>query len=178
MHMFSLRFVRVVGLFLMCLLLGILLTGCSGNDTAVVSQPVPAMDPVDELPTLRAIIDPSSEVRGVYIASVYNIDFPSKTNLSADRLRDEIDSILDTMESAGLNTVYFQVRPTCDALYESKIFPVSSALSTKGKLEMDPLAYMVEQAHQRNIFVHAWVNPLRVSLGSAANPNVFDVSIL
>lgn len=172
MHMFSLRLGRGAVLFLTCLFLSVLLAGCSGNQTAVVSQPVPSMAPADDVLALRSIIDPASEVRGVYIASVYNIDFPSKTNLSADRLKSEIDSILDTMESAGLNTVYFQVRPTCDALYESKIFPVSSALSTKGKLEMDPLAYMVEQAHQRNIFVHAWVNPLRVSLGSASNPNV------
>lgn len=120
---------------------------------------------------LRAIIDPSSEMRGVYIASVYNIDFPSRPDLSAAALKAELDDILDTAEDAGLNTVFFQVRPAADALYDSDIFPVSRTLSTKGKLFFDPLAYLIEQAHQRNIFVHAWVNPLRITTGSAAKPN-------
>lgn len=112
------------------------------------------------------IIDPDSEVRGVWIASVYNIDYPSQTDLSADVLKAEIDAILDTCERNSLNTVFFQVRPTCDALYKSEIFPVSANLSTSGTLVFDPLEYIVTEAHQRNIFVHAWVNPLRVTMSS------------
>ncbi len=126
---------------------------------------------------LRALIDPASEVRGVYIASVYNIDFPSRANLSAAALKAELDGILNTAADAGLNTVFFQVRPTADALYDSDIFPVSTVLFTNGKLSFDPLSYLIEQAHKRNIFVHAWVNPLRVTAGSAANPktNIADL---
>lgn len=126
---------------------------------------------------LRAIIDPASEVRGVYIASVYNIDFPSRPDLSTTALKAELNDILDTAADAGLNTVYFQVRPTADALYDSDIFPVSETLFTNGKLSFDPLAYLIEQAHKRNIFVHAWVNPLRVTAGSAAKPKT-DIASL
>ncbi len=112
------------------------------------------------------IINPDSEVRGVWIASVYNIDYPSGTDLSAEALQAEVDAILDTCERNHLNTVFFQVRPSCDALYKSDIFPVSSYLSTGGTLVFDPLDYIVTEAHKRNIFVHAWVNPLRVTMNS------------
>ena len=112
------------------------------------------------------IINPDSEVRGVWIASVYNIDYPSKTDLSAEKLQAEIDAILDTCTENNLNTIFFQVRPTCDALYKSEMFPVSKNISTTGTLVFDPLEYMVDAAHKRNIFVHAWVNPLRVTMSS------------
>ena len=159
-------------LLLLVLLSAVSLSGCGKTEEEVVSCPLLPMAAEVDAPSLMALIDPASEVRGVFIASVYNIDFPTKADLSAASLKKEIDSILDTMEETGLNTVYFQVRPACDALYKSDLFPVSRSLSTNGKLLMDPLAYMVEQAHQRNIFVHAWINPLRVSTGSEAKPNV------
>lgn len=117
-------------------------------------------------PPTTHIINPDSEVRGVWIASVYNIDYPSRTDLSAEQLKAEIDAILDTCEENSLNTVFFQVRPTCDALYSSELFPVSKNLSTTGTLAFDPLEYIVREAHLRNIYVHAWVNPLRVTMNS------------
>lgn len=163
---------RVLALLLLIAVSAAVLVGCGGNGEEAISYALSPMEQSVGKPALRALIDPASEVRGVFIASVYNIDFPTKTDLSAAALKKEIDSILDTMAAAGLNTVYFQVRPACDALYKSDVFPVSRSLSSKGELVMDPLAYMVEQAHQRNIFVHAWVNPLRVSNGSEAKPNV------
>ena len=154
-----------------------LLYGCAERDPDAPSANLPPIGASAEEITVRSLIDPASEVRGVYIASVYNIDFPTKPDLSASALKKEIDAILDNAEAAGLNTVFFQVRPACDALYKSELFPVSEALSSSGKLVMDPLAYIVEQAHKRNIFVHAWVNPLRVTTGSEAKPNT-DVSKL
>lgn len=146
-----------------------LLTACRGKEP-LPSSSHDVMTFADSASSLRALIDPSSEIRGVYIATVYNIDYPSKPDLSADKLKAELDEILDTAAAAGLNTVCFQVRPACDALYKSDIFPVSESLSTRGYLTFDPLAYLVEQAHQRNIFVHAWVNPLRVTLGTQSKP--------
>ncbi len=162
-------FARLLAIVLCFCALTSLLVSCKRN------EPLPSY-PHEELTLqapasgLRAIIDPSSEVRGVYIATVYNIDYPSKTNLPAAALQAELDGIIDTVASAGLNTVYFQVRPVCDALYKSELFPVSEALTTSGKLTFDPLGYLVEAAHQRNIFVHAWVNPLRVTLGTETKP--------
>ncbi len=117
-------------------------------------------------PATTHIIDPDSEVRGVWIASVYNIDYPSRTDLSAEELKAEIDAILETCVKNNLNTVFFQVRPTCDALYKSELFPVSRSISTTGTLVFDPLEYIVTEAHQKNIYVHAWVNPLRVTMSS------------
>ncbi len=115
---------------------------------------------------LRNILNPDSEIRGVWIASVYNIDYPTKTDLSAEQLKAELDSILETCEKNNLNTIFFQVRPSCDALYQSKIFPISEFISSNGVLEFDPLDYLIREAHQRNIYVHAWINPLRVTMNS------------
>lgn len=153
-----------------CLLLALavllltVLVSCDNEDDHVKS--LPPLTPEYGDRTLNAIIDPDSEVRGVWIASVYNIDYPSRTDLSAEELAAEIDAILDTCTANRLNTVFFQVRPTCDALYESTLFPVSRSISTTGTLVFDPLEYIVTEAHERNIFVHAWVNPLRVTMNS------------
>ena len=120
------------------------------------------------------IADPDSEVRGVYIATVTNINFPSKPGLSADELRAELDDIIKTTLDANLNAIYFQVRPASDALYKSDIFPTSVYLTgEQGKSpdgDFDPLGYLVETAHELGIKVHAWVNPLRVTVGSQSNP--------
>ncbi len=127
--------------------------------------------------SLMSLIDPASEVRGVYIATVHNIDFPSRPDLSAHALKVELDTIIENTLAAGLNTIYFQVRPAADALYDSEIFPISEALSSRGELTLDPLAYLVEKAHQANLFVHAWVNPLRVTVGYQTRPQT-DISAL
>ena len=140
----------------------LLCASCKGENTFSSGDSLP-MDTSPDAPILRAIIDPASEVRGVYIATVYNIDFPSKPNLSTAALKAEMDAILDTVLEAGLNTVYFQARPVADALYDSDIFPVSAYLTTDGELTFDPLEYIVEEGHKRNIFVHAWVNPFRAA---------------
>ncbi len=123
--------------------------------------PEPAPAPMIEAGHL---IDPDSEVRGVWIASVWNLDYPSRPDLTADELRAELDGILSVMAENGLNTLFFQVRPAADALYDSDLFPVSQALSTSGTLTFDPLRYLVETARPQNIRVFAWVNPLRATL--------------
>ena len=77
-----------------------------------------------------SIINPNREIRGVWIASVYNINFPSSKNLSADSLRAELDDIVKTASANGLNTILFQVRPMCDALYKSSFFRSSIRCTT------------------------------------------------
>lgn len=146
---------------LLCLVVAALsLVSCSGK----IGMSFPRLHNV--LPDSRgtAVINPDSEVRGVWIASVFNINYPSRTDLDAGSLKGEIDKILDTCEKNNLNTVFFQVRPSADALYDSDIFPVSGVLSTKGELTFDPLKYIVSEGHKRNIFIHAWVNPLRITV--------------
>jgi len=145
------------------LLLTVLLSSCGIQ--AISLNLVPMAPAGENMPT-PDIIDPGTEVRGVWIAAVYNIDYPSASGLDAAALQAELDGILAACRETGLNTIFFQVRPTCDALYDSAIFPVSSFLSKDGTLVFDPLGYLVEEAHKQNIFVHAWINPLRVTMNS------------
>lgn len=114
------------------------------------------------------------EMRGVWVATVGNIDFPSRKGLGADQQKAELRAILDRAKALNLNTVIFQVRPTGDALYESKIEPWSEYLSgTQGMPPApyyDPLAFAVDEAHQRGLELHAWFNPYRARYSRAASP--------
>lgn len=108
---------------------------------------------------------PEREFRAVWIATVDNIDFPSKKNLPVEQQKAEMIRILDTARSLNFNCVIFQVRPMADALYDSKIEPWSEFLTGEmGKSptqKFDPLAFTVAEAHKRGILVHAWFNPFR-----------------
>lgn len=105
------------------------------------------------------------ELRGVWVATVHNIDFPSRQNLTAAELKAEIDELMNQVLDMGLNAVFLQVRPASDALYSSSIFPSSAyVVGTQGKeLPLDVLEYAVEAAHKRGIQLHAWLNPYRVT---------------
>lgn len=110
----------------------------------------------------------NEEMRGVWIASVININYPSKTGLSEKELKAELDSIVENAKEAGLNAVFFQVRPTADALYPSEIFPYSKYLTgTQGvapENNFDSLEYLIKISKENGIDVHAWVNPYRVTM--------------
>jgi uncharacterized lipoprotein YddW (UPF0748 family) len=112
------------------------------------------------------------EFRGVWVASVSNIDWPSKKRLSADEQKDELIAILDKCVALKLNAVILQVRPMCDALYASKLEPWSEYLT--GRLGKDPgydpLEFAVRQAHARGLELHAWFNPYRAHHKSATSP--------
>lgn len=129
----------------------------------------------------RAEAAVSEELRGVWIASVYNIDFPSKQNLSVAQMKQELTAILDQAASMNLNAVFFQVRPTADSLYRSDIFPWSAYLTgTQGKApadNFDPLAYLVAEGQKRGIGIHAWINPYKITRGTKDKPNL-DTSVL
>ncbi len=153
-------------------LLAVALTSCAAK-VSTSPTPLPADKPCAPL---VGILDPASEVRGVWIASVWNIDYPSSAHLSEDELKAEIDAIIDNCKKLSLNTVFFQVRPACDALYKSDLFPVSRFLSENGKLTFDPLAYILDLAHHNKIAVHAWVNPLRVTPGAGSLDSLPDDS--
>ncbi|MGB1261138.1 MAG: glycoside hydrolase family 10 protein [Akkermansiaceae bacterium] len=103
------------------------------------------------------------EFRGVWVASVYNIDWPSRKGLSASSQQSEMRAFLDQAVRLNLNAVIFQVRPHADALYQSNMEPWSPWLTgSMGRSPgYDPLAYCISQAHARGIEVHAWFNPFR-----------------
>jgi uncharacterized lipoprotein YddW (UPF0748 family) len=110
---------------------------------------------------------PASEMRGVWIASVANIDWPSQAGLSTERQQFELDSMLDVLQGMGMNTVFLQVRPNGDALYPNKYAPWSKWLTGKQGTPpapyYDPLAYAITGAHKRKMELHAWLNPYRAT---------------
>ncbi len=91
------------------------------------------------------------EFRGMWVATVANIDWPSRPGLTAARQRAELDSLLDRARKLHLNAVILQVRPACDALYPSEREPWSESLTGKMGRDpgWDPLAHAVEAAHAR-----------------------------
>jgi uncharacterized lipoprotein YddW (UPF0748 family) len=131
---------------------------CSRVSTAPVGVPAPP----DTMPPPI-----TREMRGIWVATVANIDWPSRAGLSADQQRAELTDILDRAASAGFNTVVLQVRSAADALYPSPIEPWAKVLTgTQGTDPgYDPLAFAVAEAHARGLQLHAWINPFRA--GSA-----------
>ncbi len=106
----------------------------------------------------------NKELRGVWISTVYNLDYPStKNNVGAQK--SEFIEKLDQLKEIGINAVFIQVRPKADALYESSINPWSDVLTgVQGQDPgYDPLAFMIEEAHKRGMELHAWLNPYRVT---------------
>ena len=107
------------------------------------------------------------EMQGVWVSSVYNLDYPSRQGLSASQLQQEADAIIQNAKSWGMTAVFLQVRPGADALYASEISPWSSVLTGKqGQAPVegfDPLAYFVRQCHANGLELHAWLNPYRIT---------------
>src|SRR5262245_56033859 len=106
------------------------------------------------------------EFRGAWVASVSNIDWPSRRDLTVPDQQRELLAILDRAVELRLNAVVLQVRPAGDALYASTLEPWSEFLT--GKMGRppepfyDPLAFAVSEAHRRGLELHAWLNPYRM----------------
>ena len=116
------------------------------------------------------------EMRGVWIAAVWNINWPSRRDLTTYRQKLQLTEILDVMQELNLNALFFQIRPEGDALYESQLEPWSAWLTgTQGKPPdpyYDPLAFAIEECHKRNIELHAWLNPYRARTSAAVSTPV------
>ena len=129
---------------------------CDGTDTTCVAPPV------------------QREFRGVWVASVRNLDWPSKPGLAPALAKAELIVLLDRAVAVGLNAILLQVRPAGDALYQSKIEPWSEYLTGRQGLApaplWDPLEFAVKEAHARGLELHAWVNPYRAREPSAKGP--------
>jgi len=143
------------------------------DDTAEAVNSAGAISP-DSKSETQSYKTGGNELRGVWIASVNNTNFPSVQGLSADRMKAELDDIVKTCKEAHLNAIFFQVRPESDALYSSSVFPTSKYLTgTQGDPltgGFDPLKYIIQIAHANDIELHAWVNPYRITNGTADNP--------
>ncbi|MGI8307212.1 glycoside hydrolase family 10 protein [Saccharopolyspora hattusasensis] len=109
---------------------------------------------------------PSTAMRGMWIAGVKNIDWPSKPGLSAAAQQDEYRKLLDQAVANRLNAVFVQVRPTADAFWPSPLEPWSHWLTGRQGQDpgYDPLRFMIDETHKRGVQFHAWFNPYRISM--------------
>ena len=108
---------------------------------------------------------PKHELRGAWVTTFVNIDWPSANNLSVATQQSQLINLLDQLQSTGINAVFFQVRSQCDAMYSSQLEPWSADLTgLQGRAPSpayDPLEFMIAACRQRGIEVHAWFNPFR-----------------
>ena len=115
---------------------------------------------------------PKREFRSAWIATVVNLDWPPSPTASTQAKKDALITMLDSLRALNINAVVFQVRPECDALYQSSYEPWSYYLTGQQGVApspfFDPLQFVLEEAHKRSIEVHAWFNPYRAerSVGS------------
>lgn len=142
----------------------------------------PQIQQVKAETTSHYTVAPKHELRAAWIASVTNIDWPSATGLSIMQQKSEFIKLLDDVEKMGMNSVVVQIKPTADAFYPSEYGPWSKYLTgTQGKDPgYDPLAFMVEEAHKRNIEFHAWFNPYRITMprSGAGDATLEDLNTL
>lgn len=159
------RFQRYLAVWMCCIFLGITLTQFSALSTSVdlhqqtlLSQGTIATNSINH----------QREFRGVWVASVANIDWPSQPNLPVAQQKSELISLLNRMEELNLNALILQIRPNGDAFYNSSLEPWSGWLTgVQGKPPepyYDPLQFAIEESHKRNIELHAWFNPYRARL--------------
>lgn len=108
---------------------------------------------------------PKNEFRATWTATVYNLDWPSSGNTAVRFQKNELTNQLDDLKQAGINTVFFQIRTEGDALYDSDIEPWSRYVTgdegTPPDPYYDPLQFAIQEAHNRGMELHAWLNPYR-----------------
>lgn len=109
-------------------------------------------------------------LRGLWVATVDNIDWPTKRGLPVETQQEEMLTLLDKMKSCNMNTVIFQIRPTADAFYKSKFEPSSYWLTGEQGKDMgyDPLQFVVDECHKRGMYLHVWLNPYRINYDTTA----------
>ena len=122
---------------------------------------------------LSATSQARPEFRGVWVATVDNIDWPSKGNFNSDSQKVEFNKLLDMHERNGINALIVQIRPCADAFYPSQYEPWSEWLTGGQGVPpspyYDPLEYMITETHKRKMVFHAWMNPYRAVFNTATS---------
>lgn len=133
------------------------------NEVVKPAKPVAEDDSQSEIKV--ALPSVNREFRAVWVATVANINWPSKGNYSTELQKQEAINILDQLKEANFNAVIFQARPSADALYKSNLEPWSYFLTGQnGKAPSpfyDPLEFWISEAHKRGLELHVWLNPYR-----------------
>lgn len=128
--------------------------------------------PISLIAQTPSKIAPKREFRGVWVATVANIDWPSKPGLSVDQQKQELIGLLEQHKANGMNAIMLQVRPAADAFYTKSREPWSQWLMGKQGLApapgYDPLEFAIKEAHFRGMELHAWFNPYRATMSANA----------
>ena len=150
---------RIIPFVLSFVLLAGSILYVSGSDK---EPEVSAQEPIKDVSNIT-VEKPQEEIRGVWVTYM-TLDVEGEADKKA-AFNEIIDQILSDMENADLNTMIVQVRPFCDALYPSKIYPWSHILTGTQGVDpgYDPLETIITKAHEHDIMVHAWLNPYRIS---------------
>ncbi|MET3501072.1 uncharacterized lipoprotein YddW (UPF0748 family) [Mucilaginibacter rubeus] len=124
--------------------------------------------PADLVPApVDVKMQPKREFRGVWIATVVNIDWPTNSKSPSEKQKQELIDILNSHQETGINAVMLQVRPAADAFYAKSREPWSKYLTGKqGQApspNYDPLEFAITEAHKRGMELHAWFNPYRAT---------------
>ncbi|WP_218033078.1 glycoside hydrolase family 10 protein [Brevifollis gellanilyticus] len=131
------------------------------------------------LPAQLSVPNPPRELRGSWIATVHNINWPSREGLPVAQQQAELKRLIQNAKACGLNCLIFQVRSACEAMYESKIEPwscyLSGLMSLQPSPKYDPLAFAIEEAHKQGLELHAWFNPYRALAGDRFAPSANHV---
>ncbi|MDP2005183.1 MAG: family 10 glycosylhydrolase [Rubrivivax sp.] len=154
------------------------LAGCAGMAPPLMAPETPSPSPTPPSPAGPPGDTPPPaprEFRAAWVATVANIDWPSRPGLAAEVMRAEALALLERARTLGLNALILQVRPAGDALYPSALEPWTEYLSGEqgrapwaaGEAPWDPLAFWVAEAHRRGIELHAWFNPYRARHSTA-----------
>ncbi len=143
------------------------MSGCGSTQKAVSEKPFGFPAKQGSSINRSNIPETPREMRGVWIATVDNIDWPSKPGLPVAQQKAELRATLDRAKQLNMNAVFFQVRPAADAFYNSPYEPWSEYLTGKQgqapKPYYDPLRFAIKEAHKRGLELHAWFNPFRAS---------------
>ena len=146
---------------------GFFVTGC-------VAPPMKPPSAAEEAAWLAEAPPVPREFRAAWVATVANIDWPTRPGLPVHQLRTEMIEILDRAQHMGLNAIVLQVRPAADALYPSPLEPWTEYLSGRqGRAPgwfYDPLREWIAEAHRRGLELHAWLNPYRARHVTAKSP--------
>lgn len=166
------------------LILAVFLQNCSTQKSTkpTTTKPTPTKPvtkPItdNQQPTTITLPEINREFRAAWIATVANINWPSRNSLSTEQQKQEAVAILDQLQEANFNAVIFQARPSSDALYKSDLEPWSYFLTGQtGRAPSpfyDPLEFWISEAHKRGMELHVWLNPYRAhhTTGGAISEN-------
>lgn len=167
----------------------LLITALVARAFSVKNEVKPTSTATVDTATIDSAVDEQpkkaeKEMRGVWVSYI-ELDMQNETDKSEASFREKFKNIAINSKNAGFNTLIVQVRPFCDALYDSKFFPYSHILSGEQGVNLgyDALEVMCEVCSQLDLDIHAWVNPYRISTDSTpqalseTNPYVIDNEI-